>query len=301
MSGNRMHHAWLLAGRAGLGKAQFAQRAATAVIGNADHTVPENHPDIITLQTLPASSDEEKKRNEGKPFLRKRSIAVDQIRALQQRLTTRPTLGDRRIIIIDAADDLEKVAANALLKSLEEPPVGSFFILVAHHPARLLPTIRSRCRTIRFSDLSDREVAAVLEQSVPGTDPDKRAAAVAAASGSPGAALDFVDQDLGPLNALMRAIAANGDANLVLRGKLAAAIGTRPDRNRQLASIDLARAVLSANMREAGRADSTALATAHAQLVRLGSQATTYNFDPGLLVMEIGSLLASSAMDRAAA
>ena len=85
-----------------------------------DRTAPQadRHPDILLLDHLPANDDEDKKRDEGKPYQRKRNITIDQIRRMQHRLTTRPTLGSRRAVIIDPADDMEKGAVNALLKSL---------------------------------------------------------------------------------------------------------------------------------------------------------------------------------------
>src|SRR5690606_7251508 len=110
----------------------------------------------------------------------------------------------RRVIIIDPADDLEKGAANALLKSLEEPPVGTHFLLVAHRPGRLLATIRSRCRLLRFPRIDDAEIDAVLQREVPRADAATRAAAIIAAGGSPGAALDFVELDLKVLHRLMQ-------------------------------------------------------------------------------------------------
>ena len=147
----RMHHGWILAGRKGMGKATFAAAAARELLAaeGSAWSDPLNHPDILELQPLPDSEDEERKRAEGKPFKVKRNISVDQVRALQKRLNTRPTLGERRAVIVDAADDLERGAANALLKSLEEPPTGTMFLLVAHRIGRLQATIRSRCRVLR--------------------------------------------------------------------------------------------------------------------------------------------------------
>ena len=151
LAGPRLHHAWILAGRRGTGKATFALQAARELVAETGTVLPGgNHPDVIALGPLPATPDDEKKRDEGKPHQVKRNITVDQIRGMQRRLTTRPTLGARRAIVIDPADDLEKSAANALLKSLEEPPAGTFFFLIAHRPGRLLPTIRSRCRLLQF-------------------------------------------------------------------------------------------------------------------------------------------------------
>ncbi len=299
LAGPRLHHAWMLAGPRGLGKAGFARQAARELV--TEPGAPQgagDHPDIIVLEPLPATADDEKKREEGKPYQTKRNITVEQIRAMQQRLTTRPTLGPRRAIIIDPADDLEKGAANALLKSLEEPPVGSFFLLVAHRPGRLLPTIRSRCRIVRFARLDDDGIDAILRREAPQADEAVRQAAIAAAGGSPGAALAFVELDLGDLYRLMREIAEQGDPDFARRGRLAEAIGARPDRKRQLAAIDLARAVVAGRMRTSEVATLPALSEAHAQFVRLAAQAPTYNFDPALLLMEIGTLLASVAAPR---
>ena len=296
LAGPRLHHGWILTGRRGGGKAGFALTAARELVAEAGVPQPHGgHPDVIVLEPLPATADDEKKREEGKPYQRKRNIGVDQVRAMQQRLTTRPTLGSRRVIVIDPADDLEKGAANALLKSLEEPPAGSYFLLVVHRLGRLLPTIRSRCRVLQFPPIDAAEIDAILRREAPQADPAMREAAVAAAGGSPGAALDFVELDLGRIHGLMREIADGGDSDFARRGRLAEAMGARPDRKRQLAAIDLARAVVAARMITTPVTAIPALTQAHADLNRLAAQAPTYNFDPGLLVMEIGTLLASLA------
>lgn len=299
MAGPRMHHAWLLTGKSGLGKMHFALAAARELVTTAGvHQPLGDHPDIHILTHLPKDEKEERKKADGKPFELKRNISVAQIRAMQQRLNTRPTLGDRRAIIIDPADDMEKGASNALLKSLEEPPQGTFFLLVAHRPARLLPTIRSRCRTLRFPIVGDEQMAMLLSREVPEADRAALDAAIAAANGSPGAALDFIVRDLGPLNTIMQRIARDGDPDFTLRGQLADAIGTRPDRARIQAALDLSRAVIGGMAQECAPGQIPAMAEAHAQLVTLSGQASIYNFDAGLLVMEIGSLLASAAPRR---
>lgn len=296
MGSTRMHHAWLLAGKAGLGKREFALAAARALV--AEDGIPQpavDHPDILVLTHLPKDDKEEAKRQEGKAYEIKRSISVAQIRAMQQRLFTRPTLGSRRAIIIDPADDLEKSASNALLKSLEEPPRGTYFLLVSHRPQRLLPTIRSRCRMLRFGELSDSQIAQMLRQYAPDADLGASKAAISAAGGSFGAALGFIEQDLAPIAALMREIAEQGDPAFKLRGQLVTAIGARPDRARVQAALDLARAIVAKQAELDGEAGRAEMIEAHAALVELAAQATTYNFDAGLLVMEIGSLLARAA------
>lgn len=300
MAGPRMHHGWILAGREGLGKATFARAAAAELVSEADVPQPpvDMHPDILTLSPLPASEDEAKKRDEGKPYLTKRNISVDQVRELQRRLTTRPTLGRRRAVIIDAADQLEKSAVNALLKSLEEPPEGTFFLLVVHALGRLLPTVRSRCLVVRFQTLSDADVARALDEAAPGLDSDTRRAALAVAGGSPGAALAFAEQDLGKAQAVFAALLDQGDPDLSLRGALSGVIGARPDRERQLAAIEAARMTVVHALDRADDRTRLKLVEAHAKLVRLAGEAPMYNFDPGILMFEIGSLLASAAPTR---
>lgn len=303
LASSRMHHGWILAGIRGLGKGAFARAAARELVAEPGIPQPDgdHHPDIHVLDHLPANDDEEKKRAEGKPWTAKRNITIDQIRRMQQRLNTRPTLGSRRAVIIDPADDMEKGAVNALLKSLEEPPVGTFFLLVTHRPGRLLATVRSRCLTLPFAPLSDGQIEEVLRRDAPEADTAARAAAVAAARGSPGAALDFVGHGLGKLQALMQRLIREGDKDFALRGAFAEELGARPDRERMAAAFDLARATLVADAAEATRERQQRLITAHTALSRLSAQAPTYNFDAGLLALEIGGLLASAGVPREAA
>lgn len=303
MNGHRMHHAWLLAGREGLGKATFAMAAAAELVAEAGmpQPSPESHPDIHLLIPLPANDDEAKKMEDRRPYQKKRSISVDQIRGIQRRLVTRPTLGARRAVIIDSADLLEKAAVNALLKSLEEPPQGTFFLLVTHQPGRLLPTVRSRCQVLRFHTLDDDQLARALDMGAPGLDEATRRAAVAVAAGSPGAALHFAEQDLGQVFAVMQQLVERGDPDFALRGRLTEVIGARPDRERQMAAIEAARMVLVLALGAADDARRVRIADAHARIVNLAAQAPIYNYDPGLLVLEIGGLLASAARTREAA
>jgi DNA polymerase-3 subunit delta' len=302
IASERMHHAWLLSGSKGLGKRAFARAAAAELVRLPGSPVPEigGHPDIHILEHHPANDDEAKKKAEGKPYQTKRNITVDQVREMIRRLSTKPTLGDKRAIVIDPADDMEKGAVNAVLKALEEPPVGTFFLLVTHQPGRLLPTIRSRCRVLRFAALEADEIDSAIRRDVPQADASARAAAIAAAHGSPGMALDFVEHDLGDIYALMMRILRNGDRQFVLRGMLADAMGARPARNRQVATLELARSVLVHELRDAPRGKQLKIIEAHGTLARLSMQAATYNFDAGLLIMEIGGLLASAAMPREA-
>jgi len=303
LSSSRMHHAWILSGPKGLGKGAFARAAASGLVAQAGVHQPDvaHHPDILIPEHPPENKEEARKREEGRDYRVKRSIPVDEIRALQHRLFTRPTLGTRRAVIIDPADDLERNAANALLKCLEEPPEGTYFLLVTHRIGQLLPTLRSRCRVLRFAQLGDEAIDGILLEGAPEAGVSERQAAIAAAQGSPGTALEFVRHDLGGAHAAMERILHEGDRDFALRGLLSEEIGARPDRDRLLAMIELARAAVSARLRAGGREHQLRVIDAHSRLNSLAAQAPVYNFDPGLVAMEIGALLASAAMPREAA
>lgn len=295
MRGERMHHAWLLAGKAGLGKQDFAHAAARELV--AEESIPQpakDHPDIHILTHLPKDDKEERKREKGEAYETKRNITVGQIRSMQQRLTTRPTLGSRRVIIINPADDMEKSASNALLKSLEEPPKGTFFLLIAHRPARLLPTIRSRCRTVRFPGLKPAMLEQIISQNAPEADSSSVEAAIAASGGSPGAALEFLNQDLGPIAAIFDRILGGGDNDMTQRTALIKAVGQRPNRERIQAILGLAQTSLASGIENGSTTAQAARIEAHQKLVTLTSQAPTHNFDTSMLLLEVGGLLASA-------
>ena len=159
----RMHHAWLLAGRAGIGKATLAYRLARHVLARPDERdhsgksleVPTDsaaarqvaalsHPGLLVLRR---PYDTKSKR-----FVS--AIPVDEVRRLKSFLGLTSGENAWRVVIVDTADELNLNAANALLKSLEEPPRRALFMLVASEPSGLLPTIRSRCRRLDLQPLA---------------------------------------------------------------------------------------------------------------------------------------------------
>jgi DNA polymerase-3 subunit delta' len=292
MIGSRMHHAWLLAGKSGLGKHDFALAAARELVAEPGVPQPGDHPDIHIVTYSAKDEKEERKQQAGNPYDLSKVIRERDIGAMQARLRTRPTLGQRRAIIIEPADDMNSHAANKLLKSLEEPPVGTFFLLVTHRPARLLPTIRSRCRTLRFPVLEDDQLALLLEDE--GVPPDP--GAIAASEGSFGAALRYAAQDLAPVARAITALISGADNGIARRGELARLIGPRAGRERLQAVLDLAQALVARAARESDDdRKCVRLINAHAALVALASEAPTANFDPGMLPYEIGSLLVAAA------
>ena len=166
-----LHHAWLLAGPEGRRQGELracsrrggcwrGRRAACRRLRRPARTTARAADRRRSASRFHASSNglpkDEKKPEQDLA----RSITVDQVRALQPLFCdVTPTYVDRRVVVIDAVDDLERSGANALLKNLEEPPAGTIFLLVSHAPGRLLPTIRSRCRLLRFEPLDDADDA----------------------------------------------------------------------------------------------------------------------------------------------
>jgi DNA polymerase III subunit delta' len=167
LGGARMHHAWMIAGAKGLGKATLAYRFARAALGarrsgarplDADPDNPVarkiaalSHPDLFVLRR--GVNDRGKARRE---------IAVDDARELGGFFALAPSQGGMRVAIIDAVDDLNPNSANAILKTLEEPPARSLLLLVCHAPGAALATIRSRCRRLALRPLTDNAVRALL-------------------------------------------------------------------------------------------------------------------------------------------
>ncbi|MFN7173464.1 MAG: DNA polymerase III subunit delta' [Thermaurantiacus tibetensis] len=187
-AGGRLHHAWLLAGPRGMGKRAFADRVAQRLLGEgsgAALVAAGSHPDLRVL-----APDPEKPAS---------GILVDQVRALGPFLRSHPALGRHRVVILDAADDLNLSAANALLKSLEEPGEGLVFLLVAHAPGRLPATIRSRCRLLRFPPLPEPAVRSLLAMRAPELAEADRARLAALSGGAPGEALRLAEAGAGAL------------------------------------------------------------------------------------------------------
>ncbi|MEI4231350.1 DNA polymerase III subunit delta' [Roseovarius sp. D22-M7] len=187
----RLHHAWLLTGPRGVGKATLAWRIARFLLAHQEGQddgllgappppdtldVDPEHPVArrVTAMSEPGifllrrggvgSTDSDRAR----AFAEGRfssDIRVDEVRGLGRFIHLSSADGGRRVVIVDSADDLNTQAANALLKMLEEPPARTVMLLVSHQPSGLLPTIRSRCRVVRLTPLGPEDMAAALEQA----------------------------------------------------------------------------------------------------------------------------------------
>ena len=162
---DRLHHAWLLQGPAGIGKATTAFALARTLLRPGDGAVLDAatdrqiasgaHPQLLHLTRPPADRGGFKTQT-----------TVEEIRRLNHFFQTTAAVG-WRVAIIDPVDDLNRNAANALLKILEEPPARAVFLLVNHSPGRLLPTIRSRCRLLPFAPLDLDKVADAMQGALP--------------------------------------------------------------------------------------------------------------------------------------
>ncbi|WP_022686380.1 DNA-directed DNA polymerase [Sphingomonas phyllosphaerae] len=305
-TGGALHHAWLLAGPQGIGKATFAQAAALRLLADAmaPGTLPAgldvpdghpaarlaaagSHPDLRVLRRL-AKKDKEDELA--------RSITVDQVRSLGPFLGTMPSLSPRRVIVIDAADDLERPgASNALLKSLEEPPAGTVFLLVSHAPGRLLPTIRSRCRLLRFEPLGDDDMAAVLARALPDTDANERATLVQIGEGAPGRAIGYAGLDLGAIDGAVEAIGRDGDPELTRRMALARALSLKAAQPRYEAFLDRVPTVIARMTALRVGADLRAALDAYDEARGIAAAARSLSLDAQGTVYELTGIVARLA------
>lgn len=169
----RMHHAWLIAGPEGIGKATLAYRLARHVLARPGERAAGSlavGPDTVAARQVRALS------HPGLLLLRRpydarakrfaASILIDEVRRLRSFLGLTGAEGSWRVVIVDSADDLNINAANALLKSLEEPPTRALFLLISSEPSRLLPTIRSRCRRLDLEPLAGADLRAATEAAL---------------------------------------------------------------------------------------------------------------------------------------
>jgi DNA polymerase-3 subunit delta' len=205
----RLHHAWLITGPRGVGKATLAWRVARFLLA----TPPEDGgmfapPPPGTLDIPPDNPVARRMLQLAEPrlFLLRRGpneketalsadIRIDEVRRMKSFFALSAADGGRRVAIIDAADEMTTNAANALLKLLEEPPAQVTFLVIAHQPHRLLPTIRSRCRELRLAALPPDHLAAALAQAGGAVDDSDVVALAELAAGSVGEAFRLTNLD----------------------------------------------------------------------------------------------------------
>ncbi len=192
-SRGRLAHAYLFVGPSGIGKRLFALELAKALLCEGQHDQFEGcdhcpgcalleagtHPDFLLMQKPPEDME----------------FRIALMREILDRIYLKPARGRGKVAILDDADDLNDEAANAFLKTLEEPPPGSLLVLLGTSTDRQLPTIVSRCQVVRFAPLSETLVDKVLaEQGI--DDPTQRQRLAALSEGCPGTALALSDPAL---------------------------------------------------------------------------------------------------------
>jgi len=261
--GGRMHHAWLVGGAKGTGKATLAYRfarfalahpdpASPAVRAAADLSVGEDapafrrvagraHPNLLAMER---PWDERNKRY-------KTELAVDEIRRTVGFFGSTGGEGGWRIAIVDAADEMSPSAANALLKILEEPPARSLFLVVSHTPGRLLPTIRSRCRRLDLAPLAPERIAEAIRGNgtIAAGEDDVRLAA-ALAEGSLRRAILLLEEDgIATYRAFARFAASVGEPDIAAMHALADSVSGRRADDAYHGFLDTVRAWLARRVR----------------------------------------------------
>ena len=297
----KLHHAWLLAGPKGVGKASFAHAAARRVLAEAAGPPfalsgiesPDEHPIVRLVEagSHPDMRSLERLVNEKTGNLA-RNISVDQVRELGEFMSMTAALSPWRVAVIDTVDDLETSGANALLKMLEEPPPNTLFFLVSHAPGRLLPTIRSRCRRLDFQKLDNDAMTSILERNAPELGPAERQKIMAMSCGSAGRALAYAELALAKLEEAALAILRQGDPTNARRAELATELGRKAAADRYAALLELAPSLIA---REARRLRGPALERAldaYSKARELATIAPRVSLDPAATVFQIGGILA---------
>jgi DNA polymerase-3 subunit delta' len=300
----KLHHAWLLGGPSGTGKATFAHAAARRVLADAagpsgglpgletpdDHPIVKlveagSHPDMRWLERLP--------REKGDGLAR--DITIKQVRALGEFMGMTAALSPWRVAVIDSMDEMNKEAANALLKMLEEPPPNTLFFLVSHAPGRLLPTIRSRCRLLQFDALSDDAMTSILERQSPELSVAERTRIVPMSFGSAGRALAFAQLGLAKLEEAALTILRQGDPTNARRAELANELGKKASAERYAAFLELAPSLIAREARGLRGQSLERALDAYAKARELGAVAPRVSLDPAATVFQIGGILAEVA------
>lgn len=196
------HHAILMEGPEGIGKATLAFRFANHVLHHPD---PSAAPESLAAASLASPITRQLAAGSSHNLLHltrpvdeksgkvKSAITVDEVRKAGKFLAQTSGTGNWRIVIIDPADDLNRNAANAILKILEEPPKRALFLVLTHAPGKLLPTIRSRCMPLALAPLSDSDLVSALDSLGAAPSGERAGALIEAAHGSVSEALKLVN------------------------------------------------------------------------------------------------------------
>ncbi|MEZ5656001.1 MAG: AAA family ATPase [Sphingobium sp.] len=299
--GGHLHHAWILAGPRGIGKASLAREVALILLAGEESAgaVSSSHPSSHLFEAGTHPDYAELARIEKDNGDVARNISIDQVRGLGRLLATAPSVSQRRVVLIDAADDMERGAANALLKNLEEPPRNFVFLLVSHAPSRLLPTIRSRCRMLRLSPLGEQDMVSALRNAAPDMSEKERDELVRMGAGSPGNALGMAGLGIEEMMATLGRIVTTGDATNAERIALAKSLSTKSARPRYEAFLARAPGFIAQRARELeGQPLADAIA-AWEKARDLAAQAIPLSLDPATTIFELCTYVAMLARQPA--
>ena len=269
----RLHHAWLLSGPRGIGKASFAFNFAKYVFSHPDPATaaelydPESIPETIHRQVAQGGHPEllhltRPWDEKGKRF--KTQLSVEEVRRTLSFYGMTAGAGGWRITIVDAADDMNASAANALLKILEEPPKRSLFFVITHAAGGLLPTIRSRCQLLPMHPLAPEDVSTVLDgMDVQASDNDRQRAAVLS-EGSVRRAIQLMRGEVlaeyASFESLMKANAKGDGTDWVAAHKIAESVSRRGQEDAYLLFIDLVTGWIGQQVRANAQSSPEALA-----------------------------------------
>ncbi len=208
-TGKHLHHGWLITGPRGVGKATLAWKTARFLLATPEDDggmfappppesldIPDAHPVSHRMAALTESRLFLLRRPyDDKAARLKHDITVDEVRKMKSFFSLSAADGGRRVAIIDSVDEMNPSAANALLKLLEEPPPRVTLLMISHQPAKLLPTIRSRCRELRLGALTPEDLSDALTQAGGDVAPEDRTALAELAGGSVGEAFRMSNLD----------------------------------------------------------------------------------------------------------
>ena len=282
LASGRLPHAWLITGPAGIGKATFAFALARILLGGEAEGSPAGrrisaatHADLLVVER---GYDEKRQRYRSE-------IVADDIRPVNAFLRRTAAEGGWRVVLVDGAEWMNRSAANALLKILEEPPPAAVLLLTSSAPGRLLPTIRSRCRKLELAPLGPEAMQAVVRAQCPGVLASELARILPGAQGAPGRALALLADTGGEIAQCVDAAMAGVSA---LRGYELVETILRRDYGFTL-FFTLLSGHLQDNARQAalkGDAACSGLARAWEDILRLQAETERFNLDKQEALLE---------------
>jgi DNA polymerase-3 subunit delta' len=306
----RLHHAWLIGGPQGIGKATLAYRMARFLLASGDRkiaesgtlAVPAAHPTSrqVAAQSHPDLAVVRRGlRKDGKGY--SAEISVGDVRRGLGVFGSAAGAGGYRVCIVDSADDLNPSSGNALLKLVEEPPARSIFLIVSHAPQRVLATIRSRCRRLQLRPLGEGSLRAAIRSLGPPwlqTDDRRLDRAIALAEGSVRRAIEMLDEDAGALvaevSAMLEAL-PQVDVKRVMA--LAESLSRRDAEDAYALTLDTASRWVSKELAAraaAGPARLAPLVEVCEKVARAATEVDTYNLDRRPLVLSMFEDLAEA-------